>query len=543
MAQKKESDFEALGAIETLSSGQDDSWEDGREPTELEMSTLRHVSEKIPLRCWYIAVIELAERFTYYGLSAPFQNYAQYSPQDSPKGVLDLKNHDATAISYFWQFWCFASSVIGAYIADSFLGKFATVCWFSGIYAVGILILFVTSLPSVGNYHVKFGGFLSGIIIIGLGTGGIKANITTLIADQISSHKPKIKTLKSGEKVIEDPSITIQNVFMIFYLMINIGSLSVFATSSLELYVGYWAAYLLPLCFFAIVPIFLYLGRNVYVKVPVRERVISKAFRCFFIALRNRFDFNAAKPSFHPEAEFPWDDKFVDEVNRAVHACKVFLFFPIFWLLYGQMISNFVSQAGQMESRGIPNDMLQAVNSISIIVLIPICEYLLYPLIRRFTPFRAITRIFWGFTVASAALVYAAIVQHFIYKAGPCYNFPKACAPEFRTVPNNINVAIQIPCYVIIAMSEILASVTGLEYAYTKAPATMKSFIMALFMLTIAAGSALGIALAPTSKDPKLVWTYSGLAISCFLAGGAFYFCFRHYNDKEKEWNKLDHTD
>ncbi|KAM9936567.1 hypothetical protein OXX80_003887 [Metschnikowia pulcherrima] len=539
---QKHSVFEESRVDGSSDSESDDIWHEAKEPNQLELDTLRHVSGKIPLTCWYIAVVELAERFTYYGLSAPFQNYAQYSPDEFPRGVLNLDSHDATAITYFWQFWCFLSPLLGAVIADTYLGKYATICWFSGAYAVGMIVLFVTSIPEVGNYSVKFGGFLVGIIIIGLGTGGIKANISTLIADQISGKTPRIKTLKSGERVIEDPSITVQNIFMLFYLMINLGSLSVFATSALEFEVGFWAAYLLPLCFFAVVPVFLYLGRNSYVKVPVGDKVIARAFKCTLIALRNRFDFSAAKPSLHPESDFSWSDQFVDEVDRAVHACKVFLFFPIFWLVYGQMISNFVAQAGQMESHGIPNDMLQAANSIGIIILIPLCEFVVYPLIRRVTPFKAITRIFWGFTVASISMVYAAILQHFIYQAGPCYNNPLECAPEFRLIPNEVHVAIQIPAYAILALSEILASVTGLEYAYTKAPASMKSFIMALFLLTLAAGSAFGMALAPLNRDPHMVWTYSGLAIACFLTGCAFYLCFWRYNRREEEWNQMDYA-
>lgn len=515
--------------------------DEGREPTAEEMKKLRHVSEKIPFSCWLVAIVELAERFAYYGLSTPFQNYMQNSPSDSPKGVLNLKNQGATALSYFWQFWCYVTPVFGAWVADTYWGKYKTICVFCVIYIIGIFILFITSLPSVASHSTSLGGFIAAIIIIGLGTGGVKSNVSPLIADQIPKTKPVIKVLKSGERVVQDPNITIQNVFMFFYLMINIGSLSVIATTELEAHVNFWAAFLLPLCFFVIALVALFVGKNQYVKVPVSDKVIAKSFKVSWIALKNGFKFNAAKPSNNKEMNFEWSDKFVEEVRRAFFACKVFVFYPIYWVVYGQMLNNFISQAGQMELHGLPNDFLQSFDSITIIIFIPIFERFLYPFIRRFTPFRAITKITWGFMFGGASMVYAAVLQHYIYKAGPCYDHPKACAPEYANVPNHVHVAIQTPAYFLLAISEILASITGLEYAYTKAPVSMKSFIMSLFLLTNAIGSAIGIALSPTAEDPKLVWTYTGLAVSCVIAGLLFWICFRHYNYKEDELNNLDY--
>lgn len=206
------------------------------------------------------------------------------------------------------------------------------------------------------------------------------------------------------------------------------------------------------------------------------------------------------------------------------------------------MINNFVSQAGQMELHGLPNDILQAIDSIAIILFIPIFERYIYPFIRRFTPFKAITKIFFGFMFGAGAMVYAAVLQHYIYSAGPCFDHPMNCGPEFKNTPNHIHVAIQVPAYVLIATSEILASITGLEYAYTKAPVNMKAFIMSLFLVTNAFGSAIGIALSSVSVDPKMVWTYSGLAIACFLGGCLFWVFFRHYNDREDDWNNLEYT-
>lgn len=56
------------------------------EPTEEERHKLRHVSDKLPWSAFLVAVIELCERFAYYGLSGPFQNYIQNSYHD-PSGL------------------------------------------------------------------------------------------------------------------------------------------------------------------------------------------------------------------------------------------------------------------------------------------------------------------------------------------------------------------------------------------------------------------------------------------------------------------------
>lgn len=50
---------------------------DDEEPTEEETRTLVRVADKLPWSAWLVAVIELCERFAFYGLNGPFQNYMQ----------------------------------------------------------------------------------------------------------------------------------------------------------------------------------------------------------------------------------------------------------------------------------------------------------------------------------------------------------------------------------------------------------------------------------------------------------------------------------
>lgn len=78
-----------------------------------------------------------------------------------------------------------------------------------------------------------------------------------------------------------------------------------------------------------------------------------------------------------------------------------------------------------MEGHGIPNDLMQNFDPIAIIVFVPILDRFVYPLMRKLKiNFPPINRITLGFWVASLAMAYAAIVQHLIYSAGPCYEAP-----------------------------------------------------------------------------------------------------------------------
>ena len=61
------------------------------EPTEEELATLRKIADHLPWSAFIVALVELCERFTYYGLSGPFQNYIQYHPDDTPvRGAIGM---------------------------------------------------------------------------------------------------------------------------------------------------------------------------------------------------------------------------------------------------------------------------------------------------------------------------------------------------------------------------------------------------------------------------------------------------------------------
>ena len=73
------------------------------------------------------------------------------------------------------QFWSYTMPVLGAYVADQYLGRYKTIMVAIGAALVGHAILVVSSLPSViAKPDTSIGIFSLGLIIMGIGTGGMR---------------------------------------------------------------------------------------------------------------------------------------------------------------------------------------------------------------------------------------------------------------------------------------------------------------------------------------------------------------------------------
>jgi len=246
------------------------------------------------------------------------------------------------------------------------------------------------------------------------------------------------------------------------------------------------------------------------------------------------------KPSKYPPAQRPawmtFDDQWVDEVMRGWSACNVFLWLPLYWLTYNQINNNLTSQAALMQLHGVPNDVVNNLDPFALIIFIPFCDLLLYPWLRkkgiRFTPIKRITA---GFFLGFLAMIWAGTIQVYIYKESPCGNQATSCA----TKPN-INVWAQTGSYVLIAFSEIFASITSLEYGFSKAPKNMRSLVAAFALFMSAIASALGEAFLPLLVDPKLQWNYFSVAIIAGLATIGFWLSYRKLDAQEDYLNQLD---
>jgi POT family proton-dependent oligopeptide transporter len=194
-----------------------------------------------------------------------------------------------------------------------------------------------------------------------------------------------------------------------------------------------------------------------------------------------------------------------------------------------QISNNLVSQAGQMQLGGVPNDTIQALNSVACVILGPVVQKFVYPTVRRAGfNFGPISRMASAFITMSTAMAFAAGVQRIIYSRGPCYEQPLHCSGADRgQSPNDISVWVQTPVYFILALAEILGFTTLFEYSYSEAPENMRALVQALAQLSSCIGSGLGMAVAPLASDPKVLYLYVGLAAVMIVTAPLFWYKFK----------------
>ena len=544
------------------------SYEDTTRLGDRELQSLPRISDKIPLRVYTVAFVELCERFSNYGTTILFQNFVQRSlltptgraPNpggeiDNNPGALGRGQQTATALSIAFSLWSQTTPLLGAWLADTYLGRYTTIMAAIAIAVVGHIILTVAALPPVlQNPQTAFITFISGLIVFGFGTGGFKPNISPLIAEQIVHEKSRVSIdTRTGKRVIIDPDQTAARIYNWFYLFINVGALlGQISMSYAALYVGYYLAFLLPTLLFLVCPLILAFNKKNYRLTPPQGSVIGPAAKFIIIAIRPHWSWNPfqmlsnlrqadtfwddVKPSRIPPSRRPkwmtstFDDEWVVELRRGVQACSVLLWLPLYWISYNQMGNNLTSQADTMQHAGVPPEIVSNLDPLALIILIPVCDLIIYPALRkrgiRLTPIRKITIGYW---VGGAAMFYAAFLQSYIYTHNPCGYHPSEGLPDSISdcPPASISIIYQAPIYLLVAISEILVSITSLEWAFTQAPRNMRSCIQAFAMLMGALANVIGEAFLGLAKDPLLVWNYGAMGVLVTVSGAAFWWCNR----------------
>ncbi|KAJ2002669.1 hypothetical protein H4R26_003495 [Coemansia thaxteri] len=483
---------------------------------------VRAVPGKLSPWTLLVVIMELCERFAYYGASLMFSIYLQK--------ILHRSKPQAVALNRVNQFMSYATTILGAVIADQWLGKFKTILIFASLYFVGLVLLAISS----ADFSIDGGFGLAGFCIavfafIGFGTGGIKSNVSSFMAEQIPlGYKP---TKTPG--VYEDSKLTIERGFRYFYWAINLGAfVGQLICPQVAKHKSYALAFMIPAIMFFVGIVIFVAGSKRYIKKKPQGTVLVKVWRCMRYARNNKkagqahwLDGALGAPG------GDWDDEFVVGLQRSLRACKVFLFYPLYWALYNNMSDNFINQGLTMKRPDwLSVDQLNVVNSLVLVISIPIFDNFVFPLLRRMgLRMGPIVRITTGFVIVVCGFIYVTVLQKIIYKTGPYYDFTGPGIQE--SASNDISVWYQIVPYALVAISEIFASVTGLEFAFSQAPTELKSVLTAVFLFTNCGGALIGMVLAIWGGDPQVLYVFAAETAVLGAMAIVFYFCFRHYDD------------
>jgi dipeptide/tripeptide permease len=546
-----------------------------RKPTALEKQTLRRVIENLNWSIYLLCLAELGERASYFSVQGILSNFIQRplppgsttgkvmhgdGSGDISPGALDMGLPTTQAMTNLLTFLAYIFPLYGGYIADTKIGRFKAI-WIGVIAGFIAHVLFIiAAIPKVIAEGHAIVPTAFAIITLAMGTGFIKPNLLPLLLDQYKEKHDVVKVLPTGEKVIVDREKSLQRVTLYFYWAINIGSFFQLATSYMERRIGFWFAFFIPIIIYMIVPaVFWYLQSRIIVVEPEGSaltntaRILRVSYKKGWIKrLRNKTFWDYALPSemekrgettYGNNKPVTWNDQWVLNVKQTIDSCKIFIYYPIYLINDGGLGSVQTSQAGSMSLNGVPNDLFNNFNPLTIIVIIPILDVIVYPFLRRYKiNFRPAYRITLGFFIATMSQVAGAIIQHRIYTLSPCGNQATTCDQVAPITAWN-----EVSLYVLQAASECFAMTTSYEIAYTRAPPNMKGLVMALCLFSSALSAALSEAITPALNDPNIIWAFVAMACVGFALTVLFFFHFRNLHivmEREREWREaLEHDE
>lgn len=436
--------------------------------------------DKMPKGIPYIIGNELAERFSYYGMKTILVVFMTQYLMSRQGAVEPMSDADATTWYHYFSMANYFFPILGAILSDVLWGKYRTIMTLSLVYVLGHVALAVDDTRL---------GLSIGLTLIAMGSGGIKPCVSAHVGDQFT---------KINKNLLE-------KIFGYFYFSVNLGAAasSLLTPVLLENY-GPHLAFGVPGFLMLVATVVFYMGRKVFIAVPP---VGWKQYK---------------------------NDVFSKQGKKAiVNLAIMYLFIAVFWSLFDQTGSSWVLQAEQMDkfvNLGFVKfellaSQIQAINPLMIMIFIPLFTSFLYPAINKVFKLTPLRKIIIGMFIAGFSFGLLAIAQiQIIGGATP-------------------SILWQFFAYVILTAAEVMVSITGLEFSYTQAPNSMKSFIMGLWLLSISLGNLITAQVSShlqnyiTLGTPTYFWFFAGLM---FVTAIVFMLIARRYKEESYIQNRAE---
>jgi len=328
-------------------------------------------------------------------------------------------------------------------------------------------IIFLSLIYCMGHFAMAIDdtrmGLLIGQSLIAMGAGGIKPCVSAHIGDQFGIANRHLMT----------------KVFSWFYFSINFGAFTAMLIIPwlLDNY-GSSIAFAVPGLLMLLATVTFWSGRYRFVHIkPAGINFIKEMFSR-------------------------------DGITSLGKLASIYAFIAVFWALFEQIGSSWILQAQKMDRIMFGFELLpsqiQAANPLLILLLVPVYSYVIYPFLNRFFVLTSLRKMTIGLFLTVIAFTIPGYIQ---------MQLDNGLTPHITW---------QLFAYLFLTSAEVMVSITCLEFSYTQAPKTMKSFVMAFYFLSVAIGnlftSAVNFFIQNEDGTSKLAgadyfWFFTGLML------------------------------
>ncbi|XP_010498728.1 PREDICTED: protein NRT1/ PTR FAMILY 5.10 [Camelina sativa] len=481
----------------------------------------------------FIIGVEVAERFAYYGISSNLITYLT--------GPLGQSTAAAAANVNAWSGTASLLPLLGAFIADSFLGRFRTILAASALYILGLGLLTLSAMiPSDCNAYNLLSScsprfqvimFFSALYLVALAQGGHKPCVQAFGADQFDEKDPEERKQKTS-------------FFNWWYFGMCFGTLvTLWVLNYIQDNLSWALGFGIPCIAMVVALIIFVLGTRAY-RFSIRREGQSPFARIgnvYVAAVKNwgvsasavadaeeRFGLVSHKRS----QQFSFLNKAlvssngscsVDELEEAksvLRLAPIWFTCLVYAVVFAQSPTFFTKQGATMERSITPSykispATLQSFISLSIVIFVPIYDRVLIPIARSFTHkpggITMLQRIGTGLFLSFLAMVIAALVEMKRLKTAADYGLVDS--PD-ATVP--MSVWWLVPQYVLFGISDVFAMVGLQEFFYDQVPSELRSVGLALYLSIFGIGNFLSsfvisVIEKATSQSGQVSWFANNL--------------------------------
>jgi POT family proton-dependent oligopeptide transporter len=413
---------------------------------------------RFPRSVPYIIGNEAAERFSFYGMRSILTLFLvkQFFNPAGDAALAQQADAHANKLNHLFVMVAYALPFVGGMVADWFTGKYKLILYISIVYCFGHLLL--------SMFDTNLDGFEIGMLVVAIGAGGIKSCVSANVGDQFDASNQDL----------------LSKVYGWFYFSINAGSmLSTIAIPTIYKYYGAKWAFGIPGILMALATVIFFMGRKKYVKVPPQGVNRNNLVFITWYAITH---LSKRKPgqSLLDIAKESYDPERVEGVKAVYRVIAVFFFALAFWAVWDQCLSEWTLYAEKMDrninlgftSFKIEPGSMSTFNTVFLLLFIPFFNYVVYPWLDKIglktTPLR---RLGAGLVLTALSFVVIGFTHVSIEHGG---------APSMWW---------QVLAFMILSAAEVLVSITGLEYAYTHSPKSMKSTMSGIWFLVVSFGN------------------------------------------------------